>query len=55
MKSVIKAAVKVQDLTAIVLHESIVKAAGIRDGELFTQELTGEGILLKRVGKEERP
>ncbi len=52
MKPAIKAAVKVHDMTAIVLHDSIVKAAGIKDGELFTQQVTDEGILLRRVDNE---
>jgi hypothetical protein len=54
MKPIIKAAVKVQDMTAIVLHDSIVKAAGIKDGELFTEQVTDEGILLKRVDTEDK-
>jgi hypothetical protein len=53
MKSVIKAALRINDMTAIVIHESIVKAAGIRDGELWSQEVTDEGILLKRL--EDKP
>lgn len=52
MTPVTKAFVKVQDMMAMVLHESIVKAAEIRDGDLYTQEVTKDGILLKRIESE---
>jgi hypothetical protein len=52
MTPVTKAFVKVQEMMAMVLHDSIVKAAAIRDGDLWTQEVTKEGILLRRVEQE---
>ena len=50
MKPILKMAVRVNDLDmiAIVLDDSIVKAAAIKHGEIFEQLVTKEGILLKR-------
>ena len=49
MKQALQAAIKVKDRTVIELDNSIVKMANIRDGDLFTEEVTKEGILLKRL------
>ena len=50
MKSVLQAAIKVQDRTLIEIDSSITRVAAIKDGTLYQQELTPEGhILLKRL------
>ena len=54
MKSVLQAAVKVHDRTVIEIDSSITKQGGIKDGQIFAQELTPDGnILLKRL--EDKP
>ena len=53
MKAV-QAAIKVKDRTIIELDSRITRRGGIRDGQLFAQELTPEGdILLKRLEGQE--
>lgn len=50
MKQILQAAIKVQDRTIIEIDSSITKQGGIKDGQIFAQELTPEGnILLKRL------
>jgi hypothetical protein len=49
----IQTAVRVHDRILIEVDPSIVKTAGVKNGELFEQVLTEQGILLKRVDAEE--
>jgi len=50
LKQALHAAIRVRDRTVIEIDYSITKMAAIKDGQLFTQELTSEGnILFKRL------
>jgi hypothetical protein len=49
MKGPVQAALRLSDRYIIELDGSIVKTGNIKNGQLFRQELTEDGILLKRV------
>jgi hypothetical protein len=50
----IQPAIRIHDRMVIELDSAIVKMANVKSGELFSQAVTKDGILLRRIETEER-